>query len=238
MSSTHKNKFNAADMPEIRHVRSALLKSLKLVKKTTRLDKISKAILPNIDWKKLSVDPSMADESTQVCINKLWDSLNQFRDSMSEQLEHILCSMSTTIENNARAAASSPVIFQSAATMAQKYHDRGNKSVKRQHPSTKATASRNVSPATPKSAPVKPVSPQKPTTKSTTKSSVKVTAPPSKLSKSSVKVAAPPAKPPKSHPKPADTIKQRPPFKAARRTPKHPAKSSSNSPHAPQSGEY
>ena len=132
-------------MPEIRHVRSVLLKSMKLGQKSTRLDKISQAILPNIDWKKLSVDPSMADKSTKACINKLNTELNDFRNSISEQLEHILCSMSATIKNNAWAAASSPEIFQSAATMAQKYHDRGNKSAK--PPSAKkAKASSPVSP--------------------------------------------------------------------------------------------
>jgi len=126
-SDVSRNKFNAADMPEIRHVRSALLKSLKLIKKTKRLDRITKAILPDIDWKKLSVNIPTIDQSIQTSIDDLNNSILNFRSSMAEQLEQIMCSISTTVEQQARTSASTPVIFTAAATMAQKYHARENK---------------------------------------------------------------------------------------------------------------
>jgi len=123
-SDVNRNKFNAADMPEIRHVRSALLKSLKLVKKTQRLDRITKAILPDIDWKKLSVNIPTTEQSIQTSIDDLNSSILNFRSSMAEQLEHIMCSIATGVEQQARTSASSSVIFEAASTMARKYNAR------------------------------------------------------------------------------------------------------------------
>ena len=50
----YKHKFNSTDMPEIRRIRTELLKSLKLQSKTTRLNQITQAIVSDVDWKNLA----------------------------------------------------------------------------------------------------------------------------------------------------------------------------------------
>ena len=214
---SYKHKFDSSDMPEIRRVRSSLLISLKLVKKCKRLDKITKAILPDIDWNRLSVHSSMADESTNASIDKLNTALSEFRDSMSEQLEHIMCSLSTTIQDRARAAASSPDLFQSAATMAQKYHDRGNKSAN--HARFSKTKQSRPSPAA-----TKPTSPspkpqqrtQSPVTKPSPKVSQSAPAPVETTTETQLPRQQQ-SKSPASNPVSNVTQNQRPPFKSAKR---------------------
>jgi len=139
--SSH-NKFKATDMPEIRHVRSTLLKSLKLIKKTSRLDRITKAIVHDIDWLKLSINVNSTDQDAQDRIEHLNSAIITFRSQLAEELEEIMHDISTNAEHQARTSASTPGIFEAASTMAHKYHAReNNKSSARPRPHKHSTTS-------------------------------------------------------------------------------------------------
>jgi len=136
------NKFKSTDMPEIRHVRSTLLKSLKLIKKTSRLDRITKAIVHDIDWQKLSVNVNSTDQDVQDRIDHLNSAIITFRSQLAEELEEIMHDISTNAEQQARNSASTPGIFDAASTMAHKYHARENKKPSaRPRPHTHSTSS-------------------------------------------------------------------------------------------------
>lgn len=188
--STH-NKFKATDMPEIRRIRSSLLKSFKLVTKSTRSDKITKAILPNMDWQKLGISAVKVDPSTQTAMDAMDSAITTFRNTMAERLEEILCSASTDVESKARDDASSPVLFQSAATMAQKYHDRENKA--RSRPRFVLAPMDPTPPAgktLPKAQPIKTAKPAHLTKPSAAKPASKVRTPTATAAKSATKVRA------------------------------------------------
>ena len=221
------DKFKPTDMPEIRRVRSALLKSLKLVAKTNRLDKISKAIMPDVDWAKLSVNMSSLDPASKQLVDKLNHSLTSFRESLSDQLEDIMCSVSTDMEQRAR-KSSSPAIFQAAATMAQKYHSREKKTTSRPRPKTSQSDPEAVNRPTKPPSPLQKKSQPAPKTtqrppKPTTQPPCQASQRPSSRTNQGPRTSKSPARTESTTAAPANPARR--PFVAAtRRIPTHPSK--------------
>ena len=127
------HKFNPSDMPEIRKLRSNMLRSHKLDLKLDRLDKISQAILPDINWNKLTVNVESFQEGSKIktCMNTLNSSIADFRLDMQNQIQDILQMASLELIHEAHASASTPEIYEAAYNMADKYHERNTKSGKR-----------------------------------------------------------------------------------------------------------
>ena len=120
---TVQHKFDSADMPEIRHTRTKLLKYFKLNYKATRSERIASAICPDVDLQKLGITVDIMDQTTKQAITKMVDSVKAFRTAMSAQLEDILFSAASSYYNTAVDECQSD-LFEPTFEMAEKYWDR------------------------------------------------------------------------------------------------------------------
>jgi hypothetical protein len=156
-STTHYHKYKASDMEEIRRLRSQILMGYKIHDKCPRVERISKAILQDIQWDKIA---KITDETANFWVKKLNTSINEFRKRIAEELHDILSEEGTTLLNKAEEMASSDEIYDAALTMADKYHSRSKKKTKkpRKHKPFKSKPTNNThvpitSPPTPRSEP-------------------------------------------------------------------------------------
>jgi len=145
------NKFEPDDMPEIRRIRSFLLKSFKLEAKLPRVDIITKAIIPDIDWNKLGLYKTVINWTDDELVEEL-ESINttitNFRKELAPKIAYII---TETVDCLKRTTGSTPEIFEAASTMAHKYHNREKKPTARPRPN-KPSTSKN--PRRPKPAPI------------------------------------------------------------------------------------
>jgi len=180
------HKYDPDDMYYIRQYRSALLRSNRVKKKTERLDKITKSIISDINWKKLAIDfdivgfldPEYEDSiELRRKFTHIEEQVKTFRASLQTQLNEALNEMSTFLSESVRYDAPTVEILEAATTMAQKYQTRANKSKpkKPKHPKkTKQTTppsptqAHKKSPSSPKTSPSEASnssSPKSPTTR-------------------------------------------------------------------------
>ena len=149
------HKIKPEDMPEVRRTRSLMMKYLKLMGKSGRTDRISKAILPDIDWCKLGIDPSSNYGYLQEEISDLTTELNNFRTSMAEKLESIMWGMADSFAEQAHAKSTSDDLFEAANDMAEKYVARSEKPRAKRDGTNKTKQTQRVSKPS-KTAPAKP----------------------------------------------------------------------------------
>ena len=89
MASNH--KFSKEEMPEVRRIRTEMIKYHKFLFKAFQTnEKISKAIVHEIDWKKIGLDMDSTDEETKTAINEIENSISAFRTTIAEKLETVL----------------------------------------------------------------------------------------------------------------------------------------------------
>lgn len=135
------HKFKPEDMSEIRQLRSVYLKCFKLNEKCDRVDKISKAILPDIKWSKLSLGRDTVDENTLDLMDTLDSKILSFREEIAQSLEEIFDTESDQLGVRAYVGASTDEIRIAASDMATKYHKRSTKSRKISKHKSKNTSS-------------------------------------------------------------------------------------------------
>ena len=112
------HKFPSSDMPEIRFIRGKLLKAHKLEQKITRLDRVTKAIVGDINYKMLGLCPS-DDPGLQERTDELDASIAEFRKSIQDKLAEIIGVEVDSLKD--QACAPTDEIFRAASGMAQKY---------------------------------------------------------------------------------------------------------------------
>jgi len=138
------HKFKTADMPEIRLVRSQLLKAYKLKAKVSRMEIITKAIVPDIDWNKLGLDEALiyqtSDESLDEEFESINNSITNFRKELGDKISSVLSETYIFLLDQ---GASTPEIFAAASTMAQKYHNREKKTTPRPRTKRQSTSNKN-----------------------------------------------------------------------------------------------
>ena len=158
-----KHKFDSADMPAIRRMRNHLIKYRKLLFKTSRTERFSCAILPDVDLKKIGINFDIMDKQTKDEINKMRDCITTFRATMSTQLEEILFSAANSHYSTAMEIGhtldETGEQFEAAEEMAEKYWERMNN---KKH--TKKISKPTKKPA--KNTQIPSKSPPKPITKS------------------------------------------------------------------------
>ena len=158
-----KHKFDPAVMPEIRHIRTHMLKYFKLQFKACRTEQISCAILPDVDLKKIGINFDIMDNQTKDEINKMRECITTFRATMSTQLEEILFSAArshySTATEIGHTLDETGEQFEAAEEMAEKYWERMNN---KKH--TKKISKPTKKPA--KNTQIPSKSPPKPITKS------------------------------------------------------------------------
>jgi hypothetical protein len=140
MATEHSyHRFDPVDMLEIRQIRSEYLRGFRLKSKRERVDKIAKAILPDVDWNKIGVKPDDAKEySLTEDITELETEISVFRDFIKSKLEDILCCVSDGIINDeVYWEGPKEHFYEAAKDMAHKYHERSTKSGRRRHRNSK-----------------------------------------------------------------------------------------------------
>jgi len=146
------HKFKATDMPEIRLVRSQLIKAFKLQAKVSRMEIITKAIIPDIDWNKLGLDEALIYQTRDESLDQEFESINSsitnFRKELGEKISSVLSQTTTFLLDQ---DASTPELSEAAYAMATKYYNREKKPTAR--PRTNKQSSSNKNPRRPKSAP-------------------------------------------------------------------------------------
>ena len=147
------HQFDPSDMPEIRQLRSAVLRSLRLSSKLERLDKIANAIVPDIDWDKLSIDRDDLRYSTKM--GKLDNRIRDFRDEVTEKLCEIILEISDDVLDEAKDSASDDRLYSAACDMAHNYHARSKKSRSRRKKYVKNSTDAQTSPMRPVIPPAK-----------------------------------------------------------------------------------
>jgi len=138
------HKFKPTDMPVIRLIRSNLLKSLKYRAKADRVDIITKAIIPDINWHKLGLGEAVINETDigedmDEQLETMNTSITNFRKELGEKLARALGETSNNFDTLGFQEASTPEIYDAASAMAEKYHNRAKKHTPRprpNHPST------------------------------------------------------------------------------------------------------
>ena len=136
MDNATYHKFKPSEMPEIRHLRSILLKSNKASDKSLRMDKIASAIVKDVDWKKLSVDINLIHPEFFDAVSDYLEIVNRSiikaREQITEKLDIALYHFSSYLDESAEKVASSPELFEAANAMARKYHQRSS-TIKKRH---------------------------------------------------------------------------------------------------------
>jgi len=190
------HKFKSTDMPEIRRIRSKLLKALKLRAKTCRLEIIVKAIIPDIDWNKLGLDQAtIADCPEEIEeIQSANTAITNFREDLNYKLCYGLIEAASQLIEAVKSTASTHEIYVAAYDMADKYHEREKKPTARprhKKPSTSKNHQRPKpapkTPAQPTSRPTTPteiIPPTSPKPSTSTIQSQRLTKPSTKLHKS------------------------------------------------------
>jgi len=145
-------------MPEIRRIRSELLKASKFAAKQHRVDIITKAIISDINWHKLGLDEAVInetdlDDDMDEQLETINASITNFRRELEEKLDYVLFQISNNYSTLAYQDPSTPEIYDAACTMATKYHNRGKKSTEPTRPK-KPSISKNQ--RRPKPAPKSP----------------------------------------------------------------------------------
>lgn len=169
------HQFSATDMPEVRNIRSIMLKSLRLREKMSvpRLDSITKAIITDLNVNKLCPDISNWYQESRECTEVLRDverTLKKARDELHETLWHIMDIQCSRYEKLAKSKASSKEILTAATDMATKYYSRSKSAKKSKKSASKkpdqpATSSAN-SPTKKNNQNTVPTQSKAPTTKS------------------------------------------------------------------------
>jgi len=163
------HKFKATDMPEIRLIRSQRIKAYKLEAKVSRMEIITKAIISDIDWKKLGIDVDLdLDQEEFESVNSL---ITNFRKELGDKISSVLNETSIFLLDQ---GASTPELSAAAFAMATKYYNRekkptarprtikqssSNKNPRRPKPSPKASAQHTDLPPLPNSRPTTPTTP-------------------------------------------------------------------------------
>lgn len=150
------HKFKPEDMPEIRRLRSMRLRHSKLKEKTKRVDKYSKAILPDINWSKLSLDRNMVDEDTLDYMDILDSKIDSFRKDIADSLQGIFGEETTQLWDQIFNTDTPSEIKLAAEHMAEKYHSRSTKSRNRKSKCKNQTASKSPPKAVTKTPPKSP----------------------------------------------------------------------------------
>ena len=143
MATEHSyHKFNPVDMPQIRALRSEYIRGFRLKSKVDRLDKITKAILPDIDWNKIGVKSVDVEKGCLTPeITDLESEISTFRDILKSKLETILCCISEAIINDQGIWEDEPDEHLSIAAreMAHKYHQKSTKAGRRHQRNSKVS---------------------------------------------------------------------------------------------------
>lgn len=131
------HKYKAADMPEIRKIRTKLIESYKLKRKneSDRAEVISKAIIKDINYKKLGIS-----DSNSYLTEPLNEAIEAWRHSLKDMIDNLLFDESLRLYYQEETSASSPEIFNAAETMAQKYFQRSLKARRHQKRPKKSSA--------------------------------------------------------------------------------------------------
>jgi len=169
--------------------------------KLTGMDKITKAILPDINWKTLTANAEDIDPSWTGMMAALDAELVAFREVLSEKISDIVFGVSNDINENNFAEASSDDIYYAASEMASKYHSRSVKSGKRRrhNPATK----KSITNPTPTKSPTQPSSKSSPT--APTKPATKLANPSSSKSATRSETSFTPKSVPRTEPKVSNT---------------------------------
>ena len=139
------HKINPVDMPEIRALRSEYIRGFRFKSKVDRIDKITWAILPDIDWNKLGLKADdqcyMTEEITDV-----ENEISAARDKLKSKLEYILADLSHEIINDKdfdydfeKYDAPKEHLKDVARDMARKYHQRSTKPGRRHQRNSKSS---------------------------------------------------------------------------------------------------
>ena len=128
------HQYDATHMPEIRQLRSKFLQALKFKEKydSLRSDTIARAIIADVDFRKLGVDVNSVCTDTKEVIENLELNIDSIRAGLECYINDIFVMEYNNIISQARASSSTPAIFDAAFNMAKKYHDRSVKP-KRHH---------------------------------------------------------------------------------------------------------
>ena len=130
------HKYQSSDMPEIRFIRGKLLKAHKLEQKVERLDRVTKAIVGDINYKMLGLCSS-DDPCMQDMLDALDASIVKFRETLQDDLHGIIMSKALDLQDEAE--ASPDAIYRAASDMANKYIKRQKSTNKRSKKSTAKT---------------------------------------------------------------------------------------------------
>jgi hypothetical protein len=135
------HEFNPSDMPEIRRLRSLFLKGLKLESKSERTTKIAQAIVPDINWAKLSLDVESLHKHPHIStsIDSLDSLFTEFRAQLEEKLYDIIIAASFKLDQEAAESASNMEVYHAALDQATKYHNRNKSGRRRSRKSTNKT---------------------------------------------------------------------------------------------------
>ena len=138
MASTNiHHKYAESDMDEIRQIRYVALMAYKMQDKSKRLDKITKAILPDIKWDRIAPNIHWDDlnesEPEVVALN---NAVTAFREELAQKLKVIIHKKANYALDTVREAYD-PHIHEAGISMAQKYYARSKKSGKRHKPRSK-----------------------------------------------------------------------------------------------------
>ena len=145
------HQFSAADMPEIRNIRSIMLKSLRLKEKMSvpRLNKITKAIVTDFNINKLCPEIKDWRDQDKECPELIRDvdrAIKRARDNIHDCLWHILDLQCIRYEKLAKSKASTKEILTAATDMATKYYGRSKVSKKSKKPSSRKNLQASASP--------------------------------------------------------------------------------------------
>ena len=90
------HQYDPADMPVIRHIRTELIQSFKIRDKVERTDVISKAIIKDVDFKKLGLDPKWPG----ALMESLQEEIQEWRSDLKKKLDLLLQEEAILIETS------------------------------------------------------------------------------------------------------------------------------------------
>lgn len=160
------HKFKPEDMPEVRRIRTETIKSYRLMYKAyEKNDKISKAIILDVNWNKIGIDLDTTDKKTKDAIKNISDSISAFQTNVAKQLQDIMESAAIHHGNRAYETYFNYDQREQAHEMAVKYWERMCEKPKRKPKKSKSSNNAFKIQETDKSSSVRK-SPTKPEAKS------------------------------------------------------------------------
>jgi len=124
-------------MEEIRHLRTKMIQSIKLREKHSKQsDRICRAIIKDVDYKKLAIDATSAEIVTKTKIDMINQAIEGWRQSLDSMLKDIFRVESEALAAYVNYEASSQAIQDAATEMALKYHYRTKKPKRRRQKRT------------------------------------------------------------------------------------------------------